>query len=261
VEGIRLSPDERYGVTYVASPKADIARIDLRTGEQRRLTFDESTEDNPVWSPDGRRVAYRKTFSGYDHRILLAPLDGQGEVVEVYASNVAVVPRAWSYDGSAIAAVGGLNLLVVWIDGSRVDTITASAVAGAAFSPSGRWLAYDSRETGRSEVYVVAYPSRAAKYQVSINGGRLPMWTAGSDELFFLNADSMMVSTVSDAGEFDWTPPRPLFVSPDLDGLVHGFGVTADGRRILYPERNPAAAATEIHVILNWFEELRTVTR
>jgi serine/threonine-protein kinase len=257
VEGIRLSPDERYGVTYVASPKADIARFDLRTGEQRRLTFDEATEDNPVWSPDGRRVAYRRVVSGDDHRIVIAPLDGGGERLDVESFSKAVIPRAWSPDGTAIAAGRGDHLLVMQVDGSAVDTVTGTFVESATFSPDGRWLVYDSRETGRSEIYAVSYPSRAAKYQISTNGGRMPLWTARSSEVFFLNADTMMVSVISSTGELDWSTPRRLFQLEDLGDLLHGFGVTADGRRILVPTGNPDAVATEIHVVLNWFEELK----
>jgi serine/threonine-protein kinase len=256
VEGIRLSPDERYGVSYVASPKADIARFDLRTGEQRRLTFDDATEDNPVWSPDGREVVYRKVVAGNDHRVTIAPLDGQGDMRDIASFPSAVIPRAWSPDGQVIVGIGGATLLTMHVDGSGVDTVTTDAVESAGFSPDGRWLAYDSRETGRSEIYVVSYPSRATKYQISTRGGRMPTWSARSGELFFLNADTMMVSRVSTSGGFDWDAPRALFAEPDLADLMHGYGVTADGRRFLVPTRNPDAAVTEINVVLNWFEEL-----
>jgi WD40 repeat protein len=257
VEGVRLSPDERYGVTYVASPRADIARFDVRTGEQRRLTFDDATEDNPVWSPDGRQVVYRKVVSGSDHRLVVASLDGQGGTRDIASLPSAVVPRAWSPDGRAIVAGGGTDLRVVQIDGSGIDTVTTDHVESAGFSPDGRWLAYDSRETGRSEIYVVSYPGRATKYQVSTGGGRMPTWSARSGELFFLNADTMMVSRVSTTGGFDWETPRALFAQPDLADLMHGYGVTADGRRFLVPTRNPDAAVTEINIVLNWFEELK----
>jgi serine/threonine-protein kinase len=256
VEGIRLSPDERYGVTYVASPKADIARFDLRTGEQRRVTFDDATEDNPVWSPDGRQVVYRKVVSGNDHRLVVASLDGADGAQDIASFPFAVVPRAWSPDGHAIVGLGGATLLAVRVDGSGVDTVTTDAVESAGFSPDGRWLAYDSRETGRSEIYVVSYPGQATKYQVSTHGGRMPTWSARSGELFFLDADTMMVSRVSTTGGFDWDAPRALFAEPDLADLMHGFGVTADGRSFLMPTRNPDAAVTEINVVLNWFEEL-----
>jgi hypothetical protein len=106
-------------------------------------------------------------------------------------------------------------------------------------------------------VYVVSYPGLSARQQISVQGGRLPEWAAKSSELFFINHDTLLVSTVSTEQGFDWTTPRPLFVAPDLTSLGVGFSVTADGQRILYPARNPDALAKEIHVVLNWFEELR----
>ncbi len=259
VEGIRLSPDERYAVTYVASPNADIARFDVLSGEQRRLTFDQTTEDNPVWSPDGRRVAYRKVVTGRDHRILIRPVDGSEDVEEVYTSEHFAVPRSWSPDGGAFVVYDGGAVLIVNRADGRFDTLTTAPgqFGEGRFSPDGRWIAYTSTETGRQEVYVVSYPALAGKQQISVQGGRLPEWSARSGELFFVNQDTLLVSSVATQGGFDWTTPRPLFVSPDLPSIVVGFAVTGDGQRILYPAPNPDAPARQIHVVLNWFEELK----
>jgi serine/threonine-protein kinase len=257
VEGIRLSPDERYAVTYVASPNADIARFDVVTGEQRRLTFDTMTEDNPIWSPDGRRVAYRKIVAGDDIRILTQSLDGQGDLEEIYASAEEFASaQAWSPDETALVISDPGALFVLNIESQRVDTVSHS-YGSAVFSPDGRWLAYSSPETGRTEVYVTSFPGLTGKQQVSMHGGRLPEWSAQSGELFFVNGDTMMISSVSTEKGFDWTTPRPLFVRADLTGIVFSFSVTADGQRFLYPAQNPDASAREIHVVLNWFEELR----
>jgi len=257
VEGIRLSPDERYAVTYVASPNADIARFDMVTGEQRRITFDTETEDNPIWSPDGRRVAYRKIVAANDVRILTRPLDGQGDVDEIYtATDWFVKAIAWSPDGAALVLSSGKALFMLHLENQRVDTVSYES-GFADFSPDGRWLAYTSSETGRVEVYVTSYPDLTGKQQVSRNGGRLPIWSARSGELFFVNGDTLMASAVSTGNGFDWTIPRPLFVRPDLATLDYNFSVSADGQRFLYPAQNPDALAREIHVVLNWFEELR----
>ncbi len=258
VEGIRLSPDERYAVTYVASPNADIARFDLATGEQRRLTFDASTEDNPMWSPDGRRIAYRQIVAANDQRILARSADGQGAAELIYRHAVAV-PLAWSPDGSALA-IGGDDILVVHLASQRMDTVSRGP-GTAGFSPDGRWLAYSSSETGREEVYIASYPGLIGKQQISMSGGRLPLWSARSAELFFLAGDTLMATSISTRNGFDWTMPRPLFASPDLGNLEFAFSVSADGRRFLYPARNPDAAPREIHVVLNWFEELKARAR
>jgi len=258
VEGIRLSPDERYAVTYIASPNADIARFDVATGEQRRLTFDTMTEDNPIWSPDGRRVTYRKIVSGNDIRLFTKAVDGQGDIEQVYAdtNGFYATAQSWSPDGTALAISDVGAVFVLNIEDQVVDTVSNN-LGSAGFSPDGRWLAYSSSETGRTEIYVTSYPQLAGKQQVSMNGGRFPEWSARSGELFFVNGDTMMVSSVSTGTGFDWTTPHALFVRHDISTIGFDFSVTADGKRFLYPAQNPDASAKEIHVVLNWFEELR----
>ena len=86
---------------------------------------------------------------------------------------------------------------------------------------------------------------------------RTPAWSARNGELFFLKGDTVMATPVSTQPSLEWTTPRALFARPDLAALDYGFSVSADGRRFLYPARNPDASAREIHVVLNWFEELK----
>ena len=258
-EGVKLSPDERYAVTYVASPSADIARFDVATGEQRRLTFDPKTEDIPAWSRDGRRVAYRLIMGANDNRIVTRAADGQGTVDTLYAPHHGgtVLPLDFSPDDSALALEDD-GLLILHLASARVDTVSRSRKRQAQFSPDGRWLAYTAEDTGREEVYVIAYPALTGKQQISRTGGRTPMWSARSGELFFLKSDTVMATSVSTQPSLNWTTPRPLFARPDLAALDFGFSVSGDGRRFLYPARNPEAAPREIHVVLNWFEELKT---
>ncbi len=103
-----------------------------------------------------------------------------------------------------------------------------------------------------------AFPEMTGKQQVSTRGGRQPVWSADSGELFFVSADTLMVSAVTTGDNFSRSTPRPLFVSPDLlrSDLI-SYAVSPDGQRILYPAPNPDAPAREIHVVLNWFEELK----
>jgi eukaryotic-like serine/threonine-protein kinase len=257
-EGVKLSPDGRYAVTYVASPTADIARFDVATGEQRRLTFDPRTEDIPVWSRDGRRVAYRLIMGANDNRIVTRPADGQSTVEQLYAPHHGgtVLPLDFCPDGSALALEDD-GLLILHLASQRVDTVSRSRKRQAQFSPDGRWLAYTAEETGREEVYVIAYPALTGKQQISTTGGRTPVWSARSGELFFLKTDTVMATSVSTRSSLEWTTPRPLFARPDLAALDYGFSVSANGRRFLYPARNPDASPREIHVVLNWFEELK----
>jgi len=259
MEGVRLSPNGLYAVTYVASNTADISLFDLITGDRQRLTFDPETDDWPIWSPDGLRVAYRKLISGRDWRVYAMDVFPPGEPVELYADSLPVIPTSWSPDGKSLAVVAGEELRIINLEDGRARMVTdAAGFGGGRFSPDGRWLAYSSDETGVEEIYVTSFPDLTGKRQVSMDGGRLPIWSDLSGELFFLKADTLMVSAVTTGDNFSRSTPRPLFVSSDLSvGGVWGFDVSDDGQRILYPASNPGAPAREIHVVLNWFEELR----
>ena len=121
------------------------------------------------------------------------------------------------------------------------------------FSPDGKWVAYESNETGRNEIYVVPFPGPGGKSQVSTDGGAQPRWNRNGRELFFRSGAKMMAVDVETGAVFRAGTPRMLFekVSSDYD-------VAPDGRRFLMLK--PAVTTTdssELHVILNWFDDLR----
>ncbi len=124
------------------------------------------------------------------------------------------------------------------------------------FSPDGRWLAYDSDETGRPEVYVVSFPEVGRREQVSTEGGAYPRWSAAGDELFFWRDTTLMVAEVSTGESFNTGTPRPLFEAPDITGDV-AYDVAPDGQLFLLALKNPDSPAREIHIAQNWFEELK----
>jgi serine/threonine-protein kinase len=257
MEGVHLSPDGRYAVTYVASTTADISRFDVTTGEERRLTFGAQTDDNPVWSPDGQRIVYHQVVSGRDHRIYSMDASGQGTHELIYSADGYAAPRSWSRDGRSLGLYQEGAFLVLNLENQGLDTITTTAaVEGGRFSPDGHWLAFVSSETGRNEIYVVSFPGLSSKQQVSPGGGHLPEWSEESGELFYVKADTVMVSDVVTGDSFSHSIPRPLFVSDDFTQIIVGYAVSADGQRFLYPAPNPDAPAREIHVVLSWFEEM-----
>jgi hypothetical protein len=121
------------------------------------------------------------------------------------------------------------------------------------FSPDGKWVAYESNEGGRNEIYVVPYPGLGGKAQVSTDGGTQPRWNRNGRELFFRSGARMMAVEVEAGAVFRAGTPRVLFekVSSDYD-------VAPDGKRFLLLK--PLALSTEaseLHVILNWFDDLR----
>jgi len=261
VEPMHLSSDDRWVVMFVARPgNSDIYRFDTETGEEQRLTFEEATNDNPMWLPDGR-IAYRMSVSAGDHRIYVRDVVGASEPVVVYSSHNIIVPEAGSPDGrwmivNELNPSTGNDLYAVRMDttGTVVPiSVSSNREYGASLSPDASWLTYVSDETGRNEVYAVAFPAMTGKLQVSIGGGSSPKWAA-TNELFFVNGDTLMVTKVRTGKSFEREVPRPLFVSSER---FRTWDVASDGKRFLMAVGNPDALSREIHVVLNWSEVLR----
>ncbi|HDH03039.1 MAG TPA: serine/threonine-protein kinase, partial [Actinobacteria bacterium] len=261
VEPMHLSSDDRWVTMYVARPgNSDIYRFDTETGEEQRLTFEQATNDNPMWLPDGR-IAYRMSVSGGDHRIYVRDAVGANEPVVAYSSNDIIIPEAGSPDGRWMIVTEldpdtGADLYAVRMDSS--DTVVPISVSpnqesDASLSPDARWLTYVSDETGRNEVYAVAFPAMTGKLQVSVGGGSSPKWAA-TNELFFVNGDTIMVTKVRTGNLFEREVPRALFVSSEK---FRTWDVASDGKRFLMAVRNPDALSREVHVVLNWLEVLR----
>jgi dipeptidyl aminopeptidase/acylaminoacyl peptidase len=121
------------------------------------------------------------------------------------------------------------------------------------FSPDGRRVAYQSNELGRSEIFVVDYPGPGGKWQVSVNGGALPRWSRDGRELFFANGSSLMPVDVDAGPAFQAGTPRALVERPHQ---IFEYDVAPDGRFLML---RPAAdgQARELHVVINWIDELR----
>jgi hypothetical protein len=136
----------------------------------------------------------------------------------------------------------------------------------ARFSPDQRFVAYRSNESGRDEVYVVPFPEPGGKWQISTDGGAQPMWGPGGGELFYKSGNRMMVVSVSTDPTFEPGSPRVLFetaLPESSPGDPSRYGVSADHERFLITAPAPGAeesAGPEIHVIMNWFQELQRLS-
>jgi hypothetical protein len=127
----------------------------------------------------------------------------------------------------------------------------------ARFSPDGRWIAYESDESGRFEIYVRPFPEvDKGKWQVSSDGGSEAVW-ARSGELFYRNGDNIMAVSTETTPTFKYGTPRLLFEKALL-ATLGGYDVTPDGKRFLIiRSRETEQTGAQINVVLNWFEELK----
>jgi eukaryotic-like serine/threonine-protein kinase len=261
VQGPRLSPDGEH----VAGVRFDIGAIslwstDLRRGASTRLTFGGTSRD-PVWSPDGTRLALRRTAP--DAGIFVIARDGsnQRRVAEATAGRI----TSWSPDGRYLAAYTQGVLTLVPVEGTE-KPLTIQTRNGRLrfpeFSPSGKFIAFVSDESGRDEVYVQPVPpASGTRVNVSVTGGVLPQWRRDGRELFFLSSTegngAIMSVDVQQTGDvFSAGVPRLLFRAA-RPSMNTGYAVRADGQQVLIPApENVADGGTPINVVVNWWVEL-----
>ena len=253
VRNPQLSADgERLLGSRFAAGAVDIWMTDLRRGAATQITFSSSAYD-PVWSRDGRKIAYRRI----NGRAFIANADGSGE--REVADRVNRL-WDWSPDGQTLLASLLSGFTIVRVNDEQKPIVLQpprGTVREGYFSPNGRYIAFVSDESGRDEVYIQAMPPASFRTKISINGGVLPRWRADGKELFFVSPDSNMMSVnVNTDATFSAGIPRPLFTAGGGPGLVEGYAVRADGQQFLMPGRDAQAETWPITVVLNWWAEL-----
>jgi len=272
-----LSPDGRWAaVMKPSSPtSSDLWLIDLQRAVATRLTFEGLVASGPgtgsvaVWSPDGSRVAFMSNRSGlYDVYQVLA--SGAGRPEPLVQSNVVFkTPVAWSPDGRYLVfaqndEATGWDLWLLPLEGDRKPVPylrTPFNEITAAISPDGRWLAYDSDETGAPEVYVQSFPEPGEKHRVSTGGGTSAQWSRDGHELVFFNLSQFFSGSgpvfsvdVETTPSFKAGTPRLLFTpQPDILGLT----ATSDLKRFLAAIPAEGAAPPSITIMLNWQAALK----
>ena len=275
-DGRRVAIKRREG--QAALDTGDIWVSEMSRDTTSRFTFDTSqANSSPVWSPDGSRIAFA-SFRNGKWGLYTKPANGAGNEERLLESVAAVVPQSWAPDGrSLVYAVvvpkTGIDLWLLPLAGEPVPLVTTPFNDNhGQISPDGKWLAYDSNESGLTQVYVQPFPSGHSKWQISSGVGVVgsyPRWRADARELFYWDAlgggKLMAVDVGSNGSGLDVQTPKALFDS----GLAnsggerigsHAYAVSADGQRFLFPR--PLASPTPsssppIAVVLNWAQGIQ----
>ena len=266
-----LSPDgTRLAVNLFNGTQGtqDIWIFDLVRGTKTRLTFGTTSQLAPAWSPDGKTIFYQSNATGGFH-IYSKPADGSGSEQTVIESKDAEeqVPSP-SPDGrylvylrrSGSQASTDLWAVPLFSDRKPIPIVqTAFLKNGAAVSPDGRWLAYQTNESGRNEIYVTAFPAGGAKWQVSTNGGGAARWRKDGKELFFLDpTDNIVAVDVNVSGNAPQLGvPHALFQANAIQRQTGPFDVTGDGKKFLVNVGNLKEGSDPLTLVLNWTAELK----
>jgi serine/threonine-protein kinase len=262
-----LSPDgRRLAVTTIDGPHMETWVYDLERHVLTRFTFEGSNHFN-VWTPDGRRLAFSSDREG-PHNIFWKATDGSGAAERLAFSDGHQDIGSWSPDGKILSFSEARpeTKLDIWLlyveEPRRAESFlqTEFDEEHPMISPDGRWIAYTSNESGRSEVYVQPFPNGGRKWQISTDGGSGPRWARNGQELFYHKGPRMMVVAVETAADFIAGRPEFLF---EVDGLYDvgqggpNYDITPDGKRFVFTQPKPQPRATQINVVQNWFAELK----
>jgi eukaryotic-like serine/threonine-protein kinase len=280
----RLSPDGTRVALDIRDQEYDIWIWDLAGETLRRLTIDPVLDSYPVWTADGRRLVFASGRAGVQN-LFSQPADNTGTVERLTASPNPQFPTSISPDGTRliffeITPKTGSDLQVLRLERSASSLMTGDVgrtlieplvqtpftERNGELSPDGHWLAYDSNESGRFQIYVRPFPDvNSGHWQISANGGSSPLWARNGRELFYVDgAPAMTAVPVKTEPTFSFGNPTKLFDQPYSRYLAapsgRSYDVSADGKRFLMIKNNAgdqASTSASIVVVLNWSEELK----
>ncbi len=264
-----ISPDGNriVGVVNEGNNNGDIWVFDLARRTRQRLSFDASWEIHPSWSPDGKTVYYTAVSGAL---ILARSADGTGEAM--------AVRRGWSPDLSRDgkwmtfdddnATTGSSDIFIVKMPADSTTTATPlvstrAAEQEARISPSGDYVAYESDESGRNQVYLTRFPGGEGKWQVSVDAGSRPRWDPAGGRLYFTSDTSMMEVDVAEKAELQLGYPREIFRIDEarvIIGRTSAYDVDRGGKRFVMSYNAASANANpRLRLVLvdNWTAEFK----
>ena len=262
-----MSPDGRRVALFAsASGNPDIWTLDTGRGLFSRFTFDAADDVHPIWSPDGSHIVFSSNRTGV-HLLYQKSVTGAAGSEDVLLSTTQhVIANDWSLDGrfllyQSASQKTGTDLWALPMNGDRKPFPVVQSNFNeeqAQFSPDGKWVAYQSNETGRFEIYVQPFPGVEGKSLISTNGGGQVRWRRDGKELFYVALDGRLmaipVQPASSIHAGDAGTPVPLF-APSMGGGLQErqqYVVSSDGQRFLMKTVTEAATTSPITVILNW---------
>ncbi len=268
----KLSPDGKHLAVGRTNPSArfsDIHLFELAGGAGTPFTFDPSHDERPIWSPDGSRIVWDSWREGVN--LFQKTVSGAGQDEMLLRSAYFKTACDWSTDGRFILYTEGNpqtsgDLWMLPMEGERKPwpwLNTPANETAATFSPDGKWIAYQSNESGRNEIYLQAFvpgvPASGGKRQLSTNGGTTPYWRRDGRELYYLAADGkLMAVEITPGAELKAGTPQELFAPSGYRvNADRGYTLTGDGQRFLFVTSADEASVPPFTVVLNWMAAVK----
>lgn len=269
-----ISPDQSriaFDLANRHEKNVDVWTYNLSNGTSARFTFDPSEETTGVWSRDGRTIAYRGI--GGPELFLLRVKNSTGlekdkGLAKIPDGAYDLLPNSWSLDDKYILSTlqfanGGSSLMLVSsADGKMTPFLEGGAKVNGQISPDGKWVAYESDETGDWEVFITTYPVAGGKLQVSRSGGKQPRWRGDGKEIYYMDPKGTLVAVPVDtepslstgaAAPLFATYSRPYVSSTDL----FTYDVNHDGSRFLVDRYYRPTVVPPLNIVLNATAESR----
>jgi eukaryotic-like serine/threonine-protein kinase len=276
-DSLRFSPEGKRVALgrHDQAGYGDIWLLELGRGVFTRFTFDPRDDRDPAWSPDGGQIAFSSNRSGF-FQLYRKDSAGAGQEEQLTSGLDNKALSDWSRDGRYLlyterAPRNGDDIMALPLEGERKPIVvlqTSFNEGAGVFSPDGKWIAYQSDESGRDEVYVRAFSAAAAaaggKWQVSAQGGTRPRWRGDGKELFYLaqlnsarSARMMAAGIRITATGVETDAPRELFTVFASPGIASAYDITPDGQRFLVEELTASARLAPLTVVTNWQARLK----
>jgi len=266
-----VSPDGRFAAVSVQGPVQTVWVYDFSRRTLTPITPAAlGSSQAPVWTPDGKRIAYRGTRTGF-RNVFWTSADGSENEDRLTSGENLQTPSSWSGDGKSLVYIevrpdtGSDVLMLSLADGTPRALVRTTAIERSPLvSPDGRWLVYTSNESGTDEVYVRPFRQAGGKLQISTSGGTEPAWLSNSRQLVYRNQNAVMSATIVTTPGLSSTPAVELFAgrySPTDTSGTPGYGVGTDGRLLMVKPLEPDQPMTAVNFVTNWFDEVRRATR
>jgi serine/threonine-protein kinase len=257
-QAVSIAPDARYVALDIDAANAGIWLLDLERTSVTRLTL-EWSNNAPFWTPDGARIGFLSARGGARRLFWQAAEGGALPEPLTPARPSQAGVGSWAPDGrvlifSELTQESGWDIWTQAMGGEpclKPFLQTPFNETNPRFSPDGSWVAYESDETGRTEVYALPFPGPGRKWRISTDGGTQPLWARDGRELFYRDGDAIMGVTIQTSPSFSPARPRLLFRKGSGTAQPYAYDVAPDGLFLMI-EALPPPDLGPLMVVLNW---------